>query len=527
MTKAPGALLCVALLATAACTSGQSDDQRPTGTTLRVIASSELADMRPLLDQMRKETGVELVIEHRGTIDATNSLTPGNYQHDIAWLSTDRYFDLKLIRSGYTGPRPISNRFMVTPLAIGVKPRTAEALRSSTADRHLSWADLADRAAMGMTRFGMADPRHAGSGLSALIGVATAAADTGRALRPEDVTCDRLRGLFTGRTLNADTSAQLAEEFTAKQDSADALINYESVLLSMNASGKLREPLEILYPRDGLVLFDYPMLLLDPAKREAYDKVIAWLTTDRAQQEIMERTKRRPLDTRIPRDPRFRELSTNTLYFPGQQEVIDKVLAEYGRPQSQKPAHVVFALDFSGSMAGSRIAALRSTFAGLTGGDPSTVGKFVRFYKGERFTVLRFGGQVLDERDFTISGQQDLDAIRDHIAVDGFDPSTGVWAALDRAYAKAAELTREHPDVPVTVVLMTDGESNTGPALSEFLRRHDALPPAAKAVRTYAVRFGEANAAELRRAAEATGGRMVDANATSLSQAFKEIRGCR
>ncbi|MEV7550059.1 hypothetical protein AB0N89_10575 [Amycolatopsis sp. NPDC089917] len=44
---------------------------------------------------------------------------------------------------------------------------------------------------------------------------------------------------------------------------------------------------------------------------------------------------------------------------------------------------------------------------------------------------------------------------------------------------------------------------------------------------TYIVRFGEANAAELSRAAAATGGRMVDANATSLLDAFKEIRGCR
>ncbi|MFI6028166.1 substrate-binding domain-containing protein [Amycolatopsis magusensis] len=221
--------LVVGLLA--ACTT----DPPPPRTTLRVLASAELADMASLLEELRRETGVELVLDHRGTIDATGALEPRHYQHDLAWLSTDRFFELKLKQLGFTGERPLSSRFMFSPLAIGVKPRVAELLRTSTAENHLSWADLADRSATGMVRFGMADPRHAGSGLSALIGVATAAAGTGGALREEDITCDRLRGFFTGRTLTEPTSRQLADSYAARQDSADALVNYESVLLSLNA----------------------------------------------------------------------------------------------------------------------------------------------------------------------------------------------------------------------------------------------------------------------------------------------------
>jgi Ca-activated chloride channel family protein len=124
----------------------------------------------------------------------------------------------------------------------------------------VSWADLADSAAAGSLRFAMADPHTSGSGLAALVGVATAAAGRGGVLKVDDVACDRLRGLFAGHTLSAATSRELADQFAAHQGELDAMVNYESVLLSLNASGKLTEQLEIVYPRDGIIESDYPLL---------------------------------------------------------------------------------------------------------------------------------------------------------------------------------------------------------------------------------------------------------------------------
>nr|WP_254910003.1 VWA domain-containing protein [Micromonospora sp. NBS 11-29] len=483
--------------------------------------------MGPLLGELRRDTGVELVMDYRGTMDATNALASGEHRHDVAWLSTDRYLELKLNQTGYRGERPLSSKFMFSPLAVGVKPAIADLLRRSVEDQHLSWADLADLSAAGTVRFGMADPRHSGSGLSALIGVATAAAGTGGALREQDVACDRLRGFFAGRSMTEDTSRRLADTYVAHQGDADALINYESVLLSLNASGKLREPLEILYPRDGIILADYPMLLLDPTKRDGYDKAVDWFRSEKAQKEIMERTSRRPLDSLVPRDGRFADFGTNTLYFPDRQEVIDRLLAAYADPRSRSASHVIFVLDYSESMRGRRMAALRAAFAGLSGADPSTVGKFVRFYKGETFSIMRFGARMLDRRDFTVSGRSELDAMRNYLATERFDRGTGVWSALDAAYDVAETTARADPDRPVTIVLMTDGENNTGATLEDFQRSYRGRGPAARDIPTYTVRFGEADPVELRQAARVTGGRMVDANSTSLSQAFKEIRGCR
>jgi Ca-activated chloride channel family protein len=514
--------LCAVLGLGAACTPDE-----PTATTrLRVLASSELADMRPLLEELRRDTGIELVLDNQGTVDASNALSPGDYHHDLAWLSSDRYFQLKLQATPDAGTPPLSTEIMSSPVVVGVRPETAELLRRTAPDPQLSWADLADGAAAGLVRFGMADPSRTNSGLAALVGVATAAAGTGAALRPEDVECDRIRGFFTGQTLTASTSSRLVDDFVERQGDIDALISYESVLLSLNTSGKLREPLEIIYPEDGMVLSQYPLLLLDPARRAEYDRVANWLKSEPVQKKIMERTLRRPLHPNLPRDPRLRAPIGNALYFPNQPEVIDKLLANYD-PSSRTPGQVIFVLDYSGSMKGERVSALRSTFNGLSGADSSSTGRFLRFYQGEKFVLTRFGGQVLAEQDFTVAGQGDVDAMRAFLATDQFDGNTAIWSALDHAYRRASGLKHNNPRQPVAIVLMTDGQNNAGISLDEFLGRYSSLPPESRAVHTYAIRFGEADPGELARAAQSTGGRMVDATATSLNDAFKETRGCQ
>ncbi|OKJ88911.1 vWA domain-containing protein [Amycolatopsis sp. CB00013] len=506
------AILCCLLLVVAACTSGGQKVK------LRVLASSELADLGPILDDLRAETGIELEMDFRGTIDAAASLTPGKATHDLAWLSTDRYFQLKHRQSGDKGERPLATKTMVSPVIVGITPAKAAELRRGKPDGKLSWADLADAAAGGGFRFAMADPAKSTSGLTSLVGVATAAAGTGAALRLQDVKCDKLQGFRTGHTLTADTSAAVADRFAERQD-VDAIIGYESTLLSLNASGRLKTPLELVYPRDGIVQSDYPVLLLDPAEREAYDKVVSWLRSPATQKKLMERTLRRPITGEVGLDPRLPASIGNSLYFPDEQAVVDKLLDDYAASASRAPGRVIFVLDFSGSMKGPRIAALRATFAGLSGGPD---GGFDRFYRGERLTVLRFGGKILGDKEFTIEGPSDLDALRAFIAADEFDGNTAVWSALGEAYTKAGIHRGAEPGGDVSIVLMTDGESNTGPGIEEFLRA-----PRDPGVHTYTIRFGEANPAELERAAVATGGRMVDANTTSLLDAFKEIRGCR
>jgi Ca-activated chloride channel family protein len=89
-----------------------------------------------------------------------------------------------------------------------------------------------------------------------------------------------------------------------------ALITREAELLSLNASGKLRTLLEIVGPEDGMVLSDHPVLLLDPAKRDACDRTVDRLKSEPVQEKITERTLRRPIVPGVPRiaGRRFRKI---------------------------------------------------------------------------------------------------------------------------------------------------------------------------------------------------------------------------
>ncbi|MFJ1970988.1 substrate-binding domain-containing protein [Streptomyces sp. NPDC087903] len=512
-------LVLVAGLVTACTGDGDGTHDR---VRLRVLASPELAVLAPLLGELKKATGVELDLDLRATAESAR-LPSAHAGHDLAWLSSDRYLRLRDKRSTQRVQRTPT---MTSPVVVGLAPQVARTLRANVPGGRLTWADIADAAATGAVRFGMADPRHAGSGLAALVGVATAAANTGEVLRTKDVSCDRLRGFRSGQSLTAGTSPDLVDAYADHQDQANALIAYESDLLALNASGRLRHKLEIVRPQDGTVLSDFPLLLLDPSRRDAYDRVARWLRSDPAQEKIMRLTLRRPVSPTVTRDAPLRAAIGNALYFPDELPVIDSLLTDYGDPGHRTGDQVVFLLDFSGSMRGARMAALREAFAGLSGADSSATGKFTRFYRGERLTIVRFGGRVLQQRTVTVTGPEDLDALADTVARGGYGDATAVWSALDRGYRTAAGAVAAIPGRPVSLVLMTDGENNAGLTYAEFVRRYEALPAPARAVRTYPVHFGDADATALRRVAAKTGGRMVDAEDSSLSEAFKEIRGC-
>jgi Ca-activated chloride channel homolog len=516
---------CLVLILLAALTSSCTQDEDDV--TLRVLASPELADLEPLLGELKEDTGVELEMEYKATADlAGQPQDAGRSSYDLAWIASDRSFLLRLQESGGQASRPESTAIMRSPVVVGLAPETADALRAGSPDGRLSWADIADAAADGTVRFGMADPRRSDTGRAALVGVATAAAGTGSALREQDVSCDRLRGFRSGQTLTGASSRDLFDGYVRRQDVANALIAHESELLSLNATEKLNDPLEIVYPEDGMVLSDFPLLLLDPGERAAYRTVVDWLLSEDVQRKLTERTYRRPVNQDVKPPKSLRAAVGNALSFPDRLSIVERLIADYGDPARKTADQVVFLLDFSGSMRGERMADLRAAFAGLSGADATSTGKFARFYRGERLTVVRFGGRVLEERTVTVRGDGDLRTLNKVVADGGFGDSTAVWSALDRGYRIAADAVQEEPARPVSIALMTDGENNAGIGYEEFLRHHRELGTDAKAVPTFPVHFGEADAAALKRAATATGGRMVDANASSLSDAFKEIRGC-
>jgi Ca-activated chloride channel family protein len=493
-----GLLAAVALLASCTAT--------PPAEPLTVLADPDLAALEPLLTDLRAETGLRLRVDYLPTLAASRVLAEP-HDYDLAWLSTDRY--LRLDPRHGDPPRVAT---MTTTVAVGLRPGAAARLRTGPA---LTWADLADAAAAGTLTFAMADPRRADSGVAALVGVATAAAGTGSALRERDVTCDHLRGFRHGHRVMADTAAETAARFVRAGPEVDGLVGYESDLAALNASGRLPEPLEFVRPADGSVQSDYPLLLLDLNRQGDYRRMADWLRTESTQRRLVESTWRRPVVPGVPRPPGLPASTGAELYFPGSAAVVETLVDRYAAARDQPAAHTVFVLDFSWSMRGERMAALRTAFRQLTGaGAPS----FERFHVGERVTVLRFGATVAREPTVTVTGPDDLDRLRATVATESYAPETAVWSALDQAYDVAEE---SPPGTPVAIVLVTDGESNTGLPLADYLRE-----PRPATVPLLVLSTGAADRTALTRAVAATTGRLTDATNTELARTLEDLRGC-
>jgi Ca-activated chloride channel family protein len=268
-------------------------------------------------------------------------------------------------------------------------------------------------------------------------------------------------------------------------------------------------------------------MLLNEAKRGAYTKVVDYLRTPDVQTRIMNETQRRPVVPQVKPSTAFGNTLLVELPFPARLEIVDRILFAY-LDQHRRPAHVYFVLDVSGSMAGERLEGLKTAMNNLTGQDSSLTGQFARFGNREKVTIITFNNQVGKVANFEITGPvgkasaiADLKSFVSSLKADG---GTAIYSALQKAYQLAQADHAADPDRYYSIVLMTDGENNSGISPGNFADYYQALPTEIRATRIFPVLFGSANQGEMDKLANLSAGRLFDGK-KSLAEAFKSIRG--
>ncbi|MET7399408.1 VWA domain-containing protein [Dactylosporangium sp. NPDC005572] len=527
----------LALVALTACTSdtkatpeqGEGPYLKGSG-VLRVLAGSELADLQPILDAAAAATGVTVKLSTTGTLEGVETVVNGTaaQQYDAIWFASNRYLQL---HPGAGDKIGTATKVATSPVVLGLRRSVAQQL--GWAEHRPTWSEIAVAAGEHRFSYGMTNPASSNSGFSALVGVAAALAGTGAALTAEQIAplTPRLRAFFAGQNLTAGSSGWLADAFLKQQQEGkpvDGLVNYESVILSLNASGKLAEPMTVVYPSDGVVSADYPLTLLSGVPEQVKDNYAAvadYLRRPSVQKEIMARTWRRPAVPTVKVTEQFGPAggSLPELPFPGKLEAANALIGAFG-DSLRKPARTIYVLDVSGSMKGERIAGLKAALTGLTGADTSLAGQFTRFNGREQVLMIPFSTKPGQTRRFDVPEgdvQPTLDQIRAYAG--GLAPGgdTAIYDALLAAYAQAAPLIAAEPDRFTSIVLLTDGERTVGADLAAFQARLPQLPK----IPVFTILFGEGNVAEMQQVATLTGGRSFDARTGALPAAFKEIRG--
>jgi Ca-activated chloride channel family protein len=488
----------------------------PAGQVFKVLAGSEVRDLEPALKAAASRVGVDLQLSYAGTLDIVERVNAGE-AFDAILPPSGAYPSLALTQ------KPLAReKLFYSRVALGVKQAKAQALGWTA--QAPSWGDIAKAAGRGELRYAMTNPTSSNTGMSALFAVASAVAGKTEDLTVQEVDGAVLKAFLSGQKLTAGSSGWLAEAFIKDPAALDAMVNYEAVILRANEKLAAGDQLTLIYPKDGVISADYPLMLLVEARRDDYTRLVGAFKTAEFQRQLSAQDFLRPAVADVPLGAGLSATAVVELSFPNRLEVIDAVLGAY-QGVWRRPATSIFVLDISGSMRGERLEAMRGALKILAGADASSASaRYTRFQSRENVVLIAFSDRVeppvrvsFEPQSLAAARKQVLD-YADALQVKG---GTAIYAALLQAQAMAAEEQQRDPDRYVSVVLLTDGENTSGPDLAAFKSTLGSGAPA----RVFPILFGEASNAEMAALAQFTGGRVFDGRKAALSLVFKDIRG--
>ena len=493
-----------------------ADNPAAAANAFSILAGSELKDLEPAFVAAARNAGVAIKMSYAGTLDIVERINNGE-TFDAILPPNGAYPALALTT------KPVAReKLFYSRVALGVK---RSKLRELGWDKQVpTWAEIAKAAGAGKLRFAMTNPVSSNTGMSALFAVASAVAGKTEDLRAQEVDAGVLKAFLSGQKLTAGSSGWLAEAFVRSPAALDAMVNYEAVILRTNDKLESADQLDLVYPKDGVISADYPLMLLNGAKRVEYDKLVGTFKSADFQRESTSTAFLRPTRPDVKLAPGLSTAPVAELTFPNSLDVIDSVLSAY-QGEWRRPATSIFVLDISGSMKGERLAAMRAALKVLAGADARTAGaRYARFQSRERVVLLAFSSQTEPPVQVNFDSQA-IDAARTQVVgyADALEAKggTGIYAALLQAESMAAHEQAAAADRYVSIVLLTDGENTTGPALNDFKSQVGGTAPA----RVFPILFGEASNDDMTELATFTGGRTFDGRKAALSLVFKEIRG--
>ena len=510
----------------------------------KVLATSDLRDVQPLEDMVRKATGVPLRLQFGGTMESTEAVLTGTARSDAAWFANAKYL---LSDAQGQGRVKLQDKIMLSPIAVGVSESVARKLgwADPAVAAKLTWADMAAAARAGKITYALSNPATSNQGFMALMGVVAAASHKAEALSAADVDRGAIADFLKGYKLPGDNSTYLSEQFILQQGGrVNTFINYESWLLSLNASGKLREKLVLVYPHEGVSTADYPFMLLDESRRDDYLKVAEYLKSEPAQLWLARQTLRRPINPQAAAqvaDLLPREGLQVELPFSPDRALADGLIAAYLN-EFRTPIASTFVLDTSGSMqGGGRRQQLIQAIHYIAGADASLTGRIARLTDRERLWLLPFSDAPYGLTRFELPAgaavargvaaqadseakQQTLGRVREFADGLTMTGGTALYDAVFEALQQMLQEKKRSPAYQYSVVAFTDGESNKGRSLQQFKQDYAALPEDVRGIPVFMVVFGEANEAALQDLVKTTGGKLFDARRMPLYSVFKDIR---
>lgn len=496
-------------------------NQANTERTLNIISSSENKDIENDIISYVNSKGYNANIEYAGTLDITQKLNDGE-KYDAVWLSNSIW--MYMLNSNVKTEN--SKCTSINPIVFGITKSKAQEL--GFIGKTVYTKDIVNAIAEGKLKFSMSNPTSTNSGASAYLGLLYTLAGNPEVLTNEHLENEKLKQnlikLFSGMERSSGSEDFLEELFL--NGNYEAVMTYETSIININKelekAGK--EPLFAIYPVDGVSISDSPFAFINnnnEEKKNLFTDLQSYILSDEGQK-ILQKQGRRTwyggISNNVDKNVFNPEWGIDTtkyispVKYPS-TSVIKTALNMY-QTELRKPTHVVFCLDYSGSMSGNGYNQLMNAMDYIL--TDKAANDLIQFTAKDKIDVLPFGSSVLNKWS-TDNGGNTTELLNN---IHNLKPmgTTALYPASIEALKILQDESQD--EYNVSVVLMTDGLGNVG-SYKDLKNTYDGLN---KKIPIYSITFGSADESQLSEIAHLTNAKVFDGK-TDLVKAFKEVRG--
>ena len=502
--------------------SSNSETNSYSSKVFKLISSSENKELESDILSYFKKQKIKVDIEYDNTLKIMKRINNGE-KFDAVWVSNAMW--LYMIDSSKASIIN-SKSTSINPIIFGITKSKAEKL--GFVNKQVYTKNIVDAIKRGDLKFSMANPITTNGGASAYLGILSTLAGNPEVLTEkmlEDKTLkSNLKTFFTGIERSSGDEDFLEEIFL--KGNYEAVVSYESSIISINKklikAGK--EPLYAIYPVDGVSLSDSPIALMDnkdPNKKEIFEKFQSYLLSNEGQKMLAKYARRtwygginKNADKNIF-NPNW-GIDTTAYITPVKYPstaVIKKALALY-QLELRKPVHVVFCLDYSGSMIGSGNNQLVNAMDYIL--TKKAEEELLQFNNEDKIDVIPFES-IVNEVWSTNDGSKTTNLLN-KIKEKNPSGATALYPAAEKALSLL--VNEDTNKYNLSVILMTDGQANRG----TFSDLEKAYKKYKKSIPIYSITFGDASERELNEIATLTNAKVFNGK-INLIDAFKEVRG--
>ena len=490
----------------------------------RILASTSTKKMDDNIIKYAKKNNIKVEIEHYGDIEIVDMLNEDSSYYDAVWISNSLW--LYMLDNSYLTTD--SKSIVIDPVVMGITKSKANELGFTHKDIYNK--DLLNAIKDGKLKYIMASVTKTNTGATSYLSFLNSLAGSPEVLTEKMLDNDNLKNdlkaFFKGVERVSGDEEYLSEIF--KNGDYNAMISYESSLIELNQElvKKGKEPLYLVYPVDGVAINDMPFAYINndsnnKTKKEQFSKIQSYLRSDDAiklMEEYGYRSWYGGINNNANKKVFNPEWGIDTtkylkdMKYPS-KAVITKAINLYIEAL-RKPTHVVFCLDVSGSMYGDGLDELKDAMNYIL--DKTQASKDnLQFSNQDKITIIPFSSKVQSVSKTKFGNQTDdvIKEVNNLNAYGGtniYDPSI-----------KALEVLKESNsnDYTKTVILMTDGRSNTGSfdSLKKYYNSNNETTP------IYSITFGDADDKELSKLARLSNGKVFNGK-NGLKRAFAEVR---